>query len=349
VFKRKRPFICKDFLDYQEEILKIVSENHSEKSHDFYNYVPNKASAENGYCRLIRFNKLGEKILAEHFAKHPDKDESLIIYSMWDGYLDEKNKKTNNEKYIEFLKPYSSICKHLHTSGHADIDSIKKVAKIVKPTFIIPIHTDAPECFRGIFKNAKTLIDGQTVELFAETITLPIKTEKEALDAVNKNWHNLEYVPIKLLTVELCMKAVKNATSFEIGSPLEYVPEELKTPELCMEAVKNGYGYGGSPLQYVPEKLKTPELCMEAAKKGKFCADTLWFVPEKLKTPELCMEGVKGTWSLDSQLVYVPEKLRTLELCLEAVKADSTMAMKYVPESLKDKVLFLTSTQETLH
>ena len=173
VFKGKRPFICDK---YQNEILKTVSEKHGEISR-FYNYEKNETNARNGYCGLIRSNKMFKEMLEKHFAKHPSDDESLIIYSMWDGYLDEKNEKANSEDLINFLKPYSSKCKHLLTSGHADVKDLKKVEEIIKPKYVIPIHTDYPERFKDIFTNAKILADGQAVELRAEDIAVPIEKQ----------------------------------------------------------------------------------------------------------------------------------------------------------------------------
>jgi len=150
VFDKKRPFIVRDRYNYQAEILKIISESQGEKC-EFYNFEPSEASAKDGYCRLIRCNKEGEGILKRCFAEHPD--DSLIIYSMWKGYLDENNP-ARDKKLIEFLKPYKDKYECLHTSGHADIKTIQNVVNIINPKHIIPIHTESPEEFKKLFKNA---------------------------------------------------------------------------------------------------------------------------------------------------------------------------------------------------
>jgi len=144
-FNRKRPFICDD---YQKEILKIVGENHGEKS-SFYNFEPNKSPAKNGFCLLIRDNVQSKNKLEKLFTEHPDK--SLIIYSMWKGYLD-KNNAAKNEKLIEFLKPYKYI--YRHTSGNAGFEIVQNIEKIIKPKFIISTHAENPEEFQKLFKNA---------------------------------------------------------------------------------------------------------------------------------------------------------------------------------------------------
>jgi len=62
----------------------------------------------------------------------------------------------------------------------------------------------------------------------------------------------LEYVPTKYKTAELCKTAVKHS-----GWSLEHVPAELKTPELCELAVNNF----GMALEFVPEGLRSSALC----------------------------------------------------------------------------------------
>ena len=74
-------------------------------------------------------------------AKIMSFENGVLVYSFWNGY------KENDE-----MKVFLAECKKLglsivtlHTSGHADFDTIKKLVDTVKPTEIIPIHTEAPE------------------------------------------------------------------------------------------------------------------------------------------------------------------------------------------------------------
>ena len=79
-------------------------------------------------------------------SKKMDFQDGLLVYSFWSGY-----------KETEDMKRFLSACEAmglkivtLHTSGHADYESIKKLVATVNPTEIIPIHTEAPE--KMIFK-----------------------------------------------------------------------------------------------------------------------------------------------------------------------------------------------------
>ena len=65
----------------------------------------------------------------------------VLVYSFWSGY-----------KETEDMKHFLAECENLglkivtlHTSGHADYESIKKLVNTVNPDEIIPIHTEAPE------------------------------------------------------------------------------------------------------------------------------------------------------------------------------------------------------------
>ena len=83
----------------------------------------------------IRNNNFSRKIL-KIFSKNK------FIYSNWEGYL---NPEFKEYKTLQELVPKN--CIFLHTSGHADIEAIKKVCNTVSPEVIIPIHSEAPEVF----------------------------------------------------------------------------------------------------------------------------------------------------------------------------------------------------------
>jgi len=146
----KKPFIVID--DYQQEILKIVTNNSRSSLYDFskqkiYAYsTRNKKLHEymkdRGFCMLIRAGKISEKVVKEF-------PNSLLIYSMWEGYLN-KNHTAFNESISNIVgtaKEVGSKYQYLHTSGHATVDDIKKVCEITNAKMIIPIHTEAPEVF----------------------------------------------------------------------------------------------------------------------------------------------------------------------------------------------------------
>lgn len=123
---------------------------------------------EKGFVMLVRANK-DPKVEHGKFEKaisYFAKDNPLIIYSMWEGYLKGKHKDENIVSFIGYYR-----MEHLHTSGHAYVETIKKLIEIVNPKIIIPMHTECADEFANIqeFKEyanrVKVLEDGESFEL----------------------------------------------------------------------------------------------------------------------------------------------------------------------------------------
>jgi len=151
-----RYFICDS---YQKEILDEITEEHGKKTecYDFkyalsYGLNLDKRMDENGFCMLVRKNnnRLVKNVLDKY------KDNCLMIYSMWDGYLDGEAK---DQKLCDFLAPYRDNpdrYKELHTSGHAPPEDLKRLFLTVNPNKgLIPIHSEKPELFRKIIPEDK--------------------------------------------------------------------------------------------------------------------------------------------------------------------------------------------------
>ena len=69
-------------------------------------------------------------------------EETLLIYSVWDGYYKLQEQIDVNSKYLEFHNMFQNVV-DIHTSGHADKSTIKKVIETVKPKKVICIHKEA--------------------------------------------------------------------------------------------------------------------------------------------------------------------------------------------------------------
>ena len=140
-------FLCDQ---YQKDVLAIVKDSAGHKT-ELYNFEKVVAYGKNienrfyerGFCMLVRSGEYFKNII----DKYP-KAESIIIYSMWKGYIEGVNV-NNNIK--QFLSGYDY--KHLHTSGHADGDTIKTVIRTVNPKVIYPLHTENVDWFIEHFKD----------------------------------------------------------------------------------------------------------------------------------------------------------------------------------------------------
>ena len=74
-------------------------------------------------------------------------DGGNIIYSLWEGYL----KKDYTYSFIDYLKKRNFTLHVIHTSGHADIPTLKEFVTAINPKQIIPIHTFAGDQYKNIF------------------------------------------------------------------------------------------------------------------------------------------------------------------------------------------------------
>ena len=69
-------------------------------------------------------------------------EETLLIYSSWDGYYKNAEQVKANSKYKEFREMFHNVV-DIHTSGHADKATIRKVIETVCPKEVICIHKEA--------------------------------------------------------------------------------------------------------------------------------------------------------------------------------------------------------------
>ena len=86
-----------------------------------------------------------------------------LIKSIWGGYWNEPN----TERFRSWVEEHCEAVKDIHSSGHADTQSLQRIAQFVNPQTIIPIHTDSPSSFSSIFcnYNIRALNDNEDITL----------------------------------------------------------------------------------------------------------------------------------------------------------------------------------------
>lgn len=70
----------------------------------------------------------------------------LLVYSMWSGY----QQQPAMSSFIKGCENMGLRLVSLHTSGHADPDTIRALIERVQPTKIIPVHTENAEWFEPL-------------------------------------------------------------------------------------------------------------------------------------------------------------------------------------------------------
>lgn len=92
-----------------------------------------------GFAMVVGTSQINR--VKELLGKLPQ-EETLLIYSSWDGYYKIPEQVKVNSKYKDFRDIFHNVV-DIHTSGHADKATIKKVIDIVKPKEVICIHKEA--------------------------------------------------------------------------------------------------------------------------------------------------------------------------------------------------------------
>ena len=127
-------------------------------------YTSNRLAKEGNERILYQFKNF--KISKDEIHSHPDKyvmiirpsmktdlerisgiDDGNLIYSMWEGYM----KKNDTKQFIEYFKKRGFSIHSIHTSGHADIDTLKQLVDAIKPKCIVPIHTFNAGEYKSVF------------------------------------------------------------------------------------------------------------------------------------------------------------------------------------------------------
>ena len=106
----------------------------------FYNEgKPMDSLRKNGFVMVVGTGQSERVYLMK--SELPE-EETLLIYSSWDGYYKDPEQVKVNPQYLMFRKQFHNVV-DIHTSGHADRQAIKDVIETVNPKqAVICIHKD---------------------------------------------------------------------------------------------------------------------------------------------------------------------------------------------------------------
>ena len=104
-----------------------------------------------------RFTILFRPLHSRDLEKSECLQGASYIYSLWEGYWEEGSYDSVKEWLVR-----NSIPKHsIHTSGHASLVDLKKLAAAINPAKLVPIHSFMPEKYSELFKNVHIQQDGK--------------------------------------------------------------------------------------------------------------------------------------------------------------------------------------------
>jgi ribonuclease J len=85
-----------------------------------------------------------------------------VIYSQWLGYLDGTHADYfGSDETAAFRSDPAVNFIHAHTSGHAPVADLQRLAAALNPRKLVPIHTEHGEDFSQVFANVVTHNDGE--------------------------------------------------------------------------------------------------------------------------------------------------------------------------------------------
>ncbi len=139
--------------EYQKDILDIFSATAGKKKSSstcfkfgkVYTYEDRNTKlkrwmVDNGFTMFIRSSTKFHKLLDQIFHILPAEEKPILIYSMWDGYINRTD--TQKEDYIQLQKRFANVVS-LHTSGHATIEVLRNICELTNPRLaILPIHKE---------------------------------------------------------------------------------------------------------------------------------------------------------------------------------------------------------------
>lgn len=138
-------------------------ERYASKSIDFkekyinplkkYKWIQN---VQGDYCMTVK-TSMYEDI--QKLVRNGRVKKACLVYSMWHGYLD----KPETKEFVEKVKALGIDFVELHTSGHADLKTMKKVDELLEPSKVVVMHTTKPEKANEVFKRVVTIQDGERI------------------------------------------------------------------------------------------------------------------------------------------------------------------------------------------
>ena len=125
-----------------------------------------------GFVMLARPNRNPNFKTGRFEERMLQMENPFLTYSLWTGYL--RGGKAEDPAIVNFLdgRITQENMEVLHTSGHAYVETLKKLMDMTEPKVIIPMHTEDAAAFEqmpefGAYKNRiHRLGDGEIYELF---------------------------------------------------------------------------------------------------------------------------------------------------------------------------------------
>lgn len=137
------------FGDFQEE---IFDPEHRIERHEII-------ASPADYVQAIRLS--GARFIEGYLGSEPVN----IIFPQWKGYLEDSKAKSGVDVLKRLLNDPRVNFVYAHTTGHAFVEDLRRLAGAIDPKILIPVHTDYPQAFEEYFQNVVQIEDGQELDM----------------------------------------------------------------------------------------------------------------------------------------------------------------------------------------
>lgn len=100
---------------------------------------------------------LFRRAMVHDLEKASSLEGARAVWSQWGGYL----KEPTGETFVAALAQHRIPLSQIHTSGHASIQDLQRLAKAVSPKCLVPVHTYEAGRFQDYFDNVVQKGDGE--------------------------------------------------------------------------------------------------------------------------------------------------------------------------------------------
>lgn len=135
---------------------RLTNEGNEKILYQFKNYKITKEEVSNQAEDIVMVVRTSMQKDLEYIN---DIDGGNLIYSMWEGYL----QKSSTRDFIDYLKSRKFTMYQIHTSGHADTDTLKQMVDAINPKNIVPIHTLSGDEYQNLFKTPVVLLNDNEI------------------------------------------------------------------------------------------------------------------------------------------------------------------------------------------
>ncbi len=129
----------------------------SDKQHEIleqfgYAKIGREATAKKRFLMTVRPSMTHH---LEELSKLMSFRNGVLFYALWKGYQEQESVKN----FLDFMESKGCKIHILHTSGHADCETIDELIAAVQPKTIIPVHTENADYFKKFDKSCNVVLD----------------------------------------------------------------------------------------------------------------------------------------------------------------------------------------------